>query len=102
MTYLEELARQIHSAVPRDELPVEDTTDLFVIYAVLLLGKGEQVSGEDVHNAWVAWMAAKGAEHESMVPFEELPPETQAQDTPFVTAIRSVAGSRKKRTSPGR
>jgi hypothetical protein len=34
MTYLEELADEIRSAVPRDVLPGEDTTDLFVLYAV--------------------------------------------------------------------
>ncbi len=91
MTYLEELADQIRNAVSHDALPGEDTTDLFVMYAVLLLAKGDQVSREDVHNAWVAWKIARGRQHESMVPFAELPADTQAEDSPFVVAIRRVA-----------
>ena len=72
-------------------LPDDDTSNLFLLYAVLLLAKGDAVTHEDVHNAWVAWMGSKGEEHESMVPFTELPPGTQGEDSPFVLAIRSVA-----------
>jgi hypothetical protein len=90
-TYLEELAQEIRSSVPSGVLPGEDTTDLFVTYAVLLLAKGGQVSTEDVHNAWVGWMISRGEQHASMVPLAELSPETQAKDSPFVVAIRSVA-----------
>ncbi len=91
MSYLEELADEIRSAVPRDVLPSEDTKDLFVLYAVLLLAKGEKVSGEDVHNAWVAWKITRGEHRDSMVPFAELPLDTQAEDAPFVVAIRQIA-----------
>ena len=70
---------------------------LFLLYAVLLLAKGEDVTREDVHNAWVAWMEFNGEEHKSMVPFTELPPDTQAEDSPFVIAIRSVA----RKLTPG-
>jgi hypothetical protein len=52
------------------------------------------ISAEDVHNAWVAWMVSKGVEHESIVPFSELPAATQTEDSPFVLAIRSVARTR--------
>lgn len=78
-----------------DVLPAEDTTGLFLMYAVLLLAKGEEVTREDVHNAWVAWMVGKGAEHESLVPYGNLPADTQAEDSPFVLAIRSVAWRRR-------
>jgi hypothetical protein len=93
MTYLETLADEIRQAVPLGALPSEDTTDLFMIYAVLLLAKGEQVSREDVHNAWVAWKIASGEQHESMVPFAQLAADTKAEDSPFVVAIRRVARS---------
>lgn len=43
-----------------DALPDEDTSSLFRIYAVSLLAKGEEVTREDVHNAWIAWMLGKG------------------------------------------
>lgn len=91
MTYLEAIATAIHDAVPSDALPDEDTTSLFLMYAVLLLAKGEDVSREDVHNAWVAWTISKGEGHESLVPFSELSPDTQSEDSPFVVAIRTVA-----------
>jgi len=95
VTYLDEIAADIRNDVPLDALPDEDTTTLFLSYAVLLLAKGEDVTREDVHNAWVAWMESNGQEHESMVPFNELPTETQAEDSPYVRAIRSVAQSRR-------
>jgi hypothetical protein len=91
VTYLDTLAADIREAIPSDALPAEDTTSLLLMYAVLLLAKGEEVTREDVHNTWVAWMVGKGAEHESLVPFAELPAETQAEDSPFVVAIRNVA-----------
>jgi len=97
VTYLDDIAADIRNAVPKDALPDEDTVGLFLSYAVLLLAKGVDVTREDVHNAWVAWMSAKGEgdeSHESMVPFSELPPETQAEDSPFVVAIRRVARAR--------
>ena len=91
MTYLQALALEIKGAVSQDAMPNERTAALFLSYAVLLLAKGEQVSEEDVHNAWVAWMESKGETHEAMVPFDELPPEKRAEDAPFVRAIRTVA-----------
>jgi hypothetical protein len=91
MTYLEQLAQQIRDEVPEQALPDADTSALFRSYAVLLLAKGADVSREDVHNAWVAWMLDAGAEHDSMVPFAELPAETQSEDSPYVLAIHSIA-----------
>jgi hypothetical protein len=52
--------------------------------------KGRDVSAADVHNAWAAWMLARDPEHRSIRPFQELDPETQASDLPFVEAIRSA------------
>jgi hypothetical protein len=95
VTYLDAVATDIRNAVPSDALPDEDTRSLFLSYAVLLLAKGEAVTPEDVHNAWVAWAASMGGDRESMVPFSELPPGTQAEDSPFVIAIRTVAQTRR-------
>lgn len=89
--YLDELARAIRREVPEDRLPAGDTTELFRMYAVLLLAKGEQVTRADVHNAWVAWMAASEPSHDALVPFERLDAQTQSEDSPFVVAIRTVA-----------
>ncbi len=88
MNYLEALARRIRDEVPPDRLPDEDTTDLFRAYAVLGLALGPRVRPSDVHNAWVAWMLALHPDHPSLDPYDELPPDVQRQDTPFVDAIR--------------
>jgi hypothetical protein len=89
--YLNDVARAIRDEVPEDVLPEGTTLALFRLYAVLLLAKGADVTREDVHNAWVAWMASEDAQHGSLVPFSELDAETQAEDSPFVAAIRAVA-----------
>ena len=93
MNYLDELASQIRSAVPPSQLPDDDTRDLFRLYALLMLAKGGQVDAVDVHNAWVVWMATREPNHESLIPFEDLPAKVAAQDTPYVAAIRQVAGN---------
>lgn len=54
MTYLHDLAREIRDEVPDDAQPDADTADLFLLYAVLLLAKGDAVDREDVHNACAA------------------------------------------------
>ncbi len=97
MIYLEQLAAEIRQAVPEQAMPQDNAIDLFTIYAVLLLAKGEAVRREDVHNAWVAWMLSKGETgHDSLVPFSDLDPATQAEDSPFVAAIRTVAAQRRR------
>jgi hypothetical protein len=96
MTYLDQIAHAIRQAAQPDALPDDVTTDLFRLYAVLLLAKDSEVTHEDVHNAWVAWMLSKGEHHPSLVPFEELDAQTQAEDSPFMGAIREVARSRRR------
>lgn len=91
MSYLDNLAQTIRQEIADVDLPSESTRDLFLIYAVLLLAKGELVSNQDVHNAWVSWMEIRGETHESMIPFSELPSSTQAEDSPFAVAIRRAA-----------
>jgi hypothetical protein len=91
VNYLDELAERIKANVPSDALPEGDTRPLFLHYAVLALAKGEQVTSRDVHNAWAAFMAQKGATHQSLVPFEELDSVTRDEDTPYVLAIREAA-----------
>lgn len=91
--YLDELAEAVRQAVPPGALPDGDTLPLFRLYAVLLLAKGEQVTQADVHNAWVAWMAGQDGHHESLIPLSDLDPGTQAEDSPYVAAIRAVARS---------
>jgi hypothetical protein len=94
MNYLSTLADKIRAEVPDNLLPDEDSELLFLMYAVLLLSKGADVTREDVHNAWAAWMTHIGKRHESLVPFADLPSATKDEDDPFVQAIRKVARHR--------
>jgi hypothetical protein len=91
VTYIDDVAGKIRTAVPPGDLPHAGTEMLFRSYAVLLLAKGESVTRADVHNAWVAWMALRDPDHESLVPYEELEEDTAAADQSYVNAIRQVA-----------
>ena len=97
MTYLDEDAALIRAALPSNAEPPENSEALFRLYAVLLRVRGDQVSLADVHDAWSAWKAVDEPTHPAIVPFEQLPLETQEQDRPYVEAIRAVA----KRRSAG-
>jgi hypothetical protein len=91
MTYLDELAAKIEQEVPAELLPAGNTGLLFRLYAVLLLAKGGEVTAQDVHNAWAAWMQERSPHHRSIKPFGKLDARTQESDEPFAQAIRSVA-----------
>ena len=91
MNYLEDVADAIRSGVPSELLPDLDTTDLFRIYAVLALAKGEGVALEDVHNAWSAWMSGQDPRHQAIRPLAELSADVQAADEPYLEAIRRAA-----------
>lgn len=93
MTYIEEIATIIHQQVQPDADLHDDERGLYLIYAVLALAIGENVTGRHVHDAWSAWKAMTEPEHESIKPFDELNEEVQGEDQPFVSAIRDVAGS---------
>lgn len=93
MNYLTELGKAIQREVDSSFLPDGDTTSLFRLYAVLALAKGTAVTGEDVHNAWAAWMSDQDITHESIRPYHQLPSHVQREDQVFVDAIRKVASS---------
>jgi hypothetical protein len=94
VTYLEDLAAEIEVEVSTRIAPGKRTRSLFVAYAALALAKGTATEASDVHDVWVAWMFARGEHRDSMVPFDELAPEIQREDLPFVEAIRQVASRR--------
>ncbi|MCW3039716.1 MAG: hypothetical protein JWM31_1621 [Solirubrobacterales bacterium] len=72
---------------------------LYLVYAVLALAKGEQVTASDVHDAWSAVAQYEGAAGGAVVPFAELPVALQERDEPFAEAVRAV--SRALRVSNG-
>jgi hypothetical protein len=91
VNYLDEIAERIRRRVDPRVLPPGDTTPLFRIYAVPALAMGSRVRPEDVHNAWVAWMATSDPGHRSLQPFAALKADVQSQDEPFAAAIRQVS-----------
>jgi hypothetical protein len=91
MNYIAEAAQQIRDSVDPDKLPDGDIDDLFLIYALLALVKGMDVTRQDVHNAWAVWMTSRDPNHESIEPYSELSPGVRLEDQPFVDAIRKVA-----------
>ncbi|RSS41625.1 hypothetical protein [Streptomyces sp. WAC08241] len=95
MTYLDSLAELIRSCLPLGAEPPKDSAALFRMYAVLLKAKGEQVTDEDVHDAWSAWMQDVDNRHEALIPFDDLDPETRAFDAPYAEAIRVAARQRR-------
>jgi hypothetical protein len=97
MSYLDDIASAVKKAVPGGVEVPDDAHELFVLYAVLVRTCGQRTTARNVHDAWSAWMGARDPSHESLVPFEDLPPEVQAEDTPFVLTIRTVAARSQER-----
>ena len=91
MNYIEALAAEIKDEVPNHLLPEGDSDSLFLVYAVLALAKGTEVTTKDVHDAWAAWMTAQNPNHPSVRPYGELAEDVRDEDEPFANAIRKVA-----------
>lgn len=92
VTYIEEIAQAIHLEAHPDEPLDNAERGLYLIYAVLALTIGQDVTREHVHDAWSAWRSMAEPDHESIQPFHQLSASVQKEDQPFVAAIRAVAG----------
>jgi hypothetical protein len=94
--YISELAQAIREQVPEQLRPTgREDLQLFRVYAVLARAKGCDVSPEDVHDAWCAWMAGQDPLHAALIPYHQLNVQQRQQDEPFVTAIVAAADSLK-------
>ena len=96
MSYLGADAALIRELLPPEARPPSDADDLFLLYAVLMRAKGEQVTAADVHDAWAAWTEPRNPAHAALVPFDELTPAVQREDEPYVQAIQAAARTRAK------
>jgi len=92
-SYLDEVGAAISHELPKKDSR-STPPDLLRLYAVLLLAKGVDVTAEDVHNAWSAWMQDRGSNDASIKPFAELDESVKQRDNPFVAAIRRAAEAR--------
>lgn len=89
--YIRQVADKIRAKFDSSEIKSSQLDDLFDIYAVLVLGKGTNVTNEDVHNAWAAWADEHKSSSEYIVPYCDLSKHVQGEDTPFTKAIKEVA-----------
>ncbi|MEV6942305.1 hypothetical protein AB0N07_09930 [Streptomyces sp. NPDC051172] len=96
MSYLRADAGLIREFLPLQARPPADADGLFLVYAVLMRAKGEQVTAVDVHDAWAVWTETRNPDHAALVPFDELSPVTQREDEPCVQAIQAAARVRTK------
>lgn len=91
MNYLDKLAAEIQRTADADAVPPDKDLPLYRLYAVLLLAKGQDVTLEDVHNAWAAWASDHEPDSRHLLPFKELSLSAQRKDQPYVDAIHDVA-----------
>lgn len=86
-SYIREVADQIRARTSDDgghEL-------LYLVYAVLALTKGDEVTPSDVHDAWCAVAEFEGSAASELVPFDQLPERMKRRDAPFAAAVRDTA-----------
>lgn len=91
MNYLDRLAAEIQRTADPDSRPPDEDLPLYRLYAVLLLAKGQDVTAEDVHNAWAAWASEHQPSSQHLKPFKELSLSVQRKDAAYVDAIHQVA-----------
>lgn len=84
MSYLDTIRDAMHAELPGLH------PDLIDLYALLALTKGEEVTLENVHDAWGLWTRHTRPDHPSLVPFSELEPEVQELDELYVQAIKAA------------
>lgn len=92
MNYIDTLADKIEQSLSSELRPRTNAKSLYRAYALLALVKGQDVTLENVHDAWSSWKAATDPDHESICPFSELDQQTREKDRPYVDAIRRIAG----------
>lgn len=95
MNYIDALANEIKQSLPAELRPKTNAESLYRAYALLILVKGQDVTLENVHDAWSSWKAGTDPDHESIRPFHELDQVTREKDRPYVETIRRVAGQRR-------
>jgi hypothetical protein len=91
VNYLELIGAEIQREADPESTPPDEDMPLYRLYALLLLAKGNEVTDEDVHNAWVVWATEHQPESDKIMPFKELSLRSQRKDDPYTEAIRRVA-----------
>lgn len=87
-SYLRADAARLRANLPPKTAVSEE---LLLLYALLLRVKGAAVNASDVHDAWALWSDLQGQAGDDLLPYDDLPPEIQQRDSPYVEAIRRAA-----------
>lgn len=91
MNYIDSLARQIEQELLPEQRPDDYSAELYRLYGLLVLLKGDSCTLENVHDAWSVWMSPQQPTHRALIPFSNLTKEQQEQDRPYLEAIQQVA-----------
>jgi hypothetical protein len=91
LNYLDKIGTEIQRIADPEARPPDEDLPLYRLYAVLLLAKGEDVTADDVHNAWAAWASDHDPDNRNLLPFKELSLRVQRKDQIYVDAIHEVA-----------
>lgn len=92
-TYVEQMRDRLGAELGNDEIAGwgENTELLLDLYTLLALTRGDDVTSQDVHDAWSVAIQRSDPEHRSLVPFDELAPDVQAMDDRYRDAIAAAA-----------
>jgi hypothetical protein len=85
MTYIQDALEVLNGTCPGLD------PELAQLYALLALTRGTRTSLQDVHDAWAVWRCGTRPDHPSLVPFDQLTPEVQELDRPYMDAIHRTA-----------
>lgn len=89
VTYVDQVRNRLAEELPG--LAESRHQGLLDLYTVLILAVGENVTSEQVHDAWSVDASRTRPGHPSIVPFSELSERTQDLDLKYAEAIRKVA-----------
>lgn len=91
LNYIEKTAKLIQEEILPEGRPTSKADELYTLYAMLALTKGEETTLEDVHDAWAVWKILTHSAHADLVPFNELDENIQDLDRPYMDVIHRVA-----------
>ena len=72
VNYIDSVAASVEESLAMELRPKVNAMSLYRSYALLALTVGENVTLENVHDAWSSWKAGIDPDHDAIRPFSEL------------------------------